>query len=225
MPAGAGGVAPGVGCAVAWLRGTQNEHGEDGSDEGLKRAVRTAHLSRQALGGTPCPGSLDPQAGYSRGSGPARSVNRLRPCVIPGMMTIRVPAALRPLAVRAAFGVLCLSAAPSPVCAQRATAAPAWACRAGCGRGPAPHRSHRWPATQRRRCPQPAERAVSGPPAGSARGAPARAGAADQRRLPGSLPAPGGLRRRASRDRPVAGVLPRRAPPLRGPRPRDVDVA
>jgi hypothetical protein len=39
------------------------------------------------------------------------------------MMTIRVPAAIRPLAVRAFFGVLCLSAAPSPVCAQRATAA------------------------------------------------------------------------------------------------------
>jgi hypothetical protein len=39
------------------------------------------------------------------------------------MMTTRVPAAIRPLAVRAFFGVLCLSAAPSPVCAQRATAA------------------------------------------------------------------------------------------------------
>ena len=39
------------------------------------------------------------------------------------MMTIRVPATLRPLALRAFFGVLCLSAAPSPVCAQRANAA------------------------------------------------------------------------------------------------------
>jgi hypothetical protein len=41
------------------------------------------------------------------------------------MMTIRVPAAFRPLALRAVFGVLCLSAAPSPVCAQRAAADPA----------------------------------------------------------------------------------------------------
>ena len=38
-------------------------------------------------------------------------------------MTTRVRATLRPLAVRAFFGVLCLAAAPSPVCAQRATAA------------------------------------------------------------------------------------------------------
>ena len=38
-------------------------------------------------------------------------------------MTIPAPAALRPLALRAFFGVLCLSAAPSPVCAQRANAA------------------------------------------------------------------------------------------------------
>ena len=41
------------------------------------------------------------------------------------MTTIRVPAAIRPFALRALFGVLCLSAAPSPVCAQRAAAASA----------------------------------------------------------------------------------------------------
>ena len=43
------------------------------------------------------------------------------------MTTIRVPAAIRPIALRALFGILCLSAAPSPVCAQRAAAAPAQA--------------------------------------------------------------------------------------------------
>lgn len=43
------------------------------------------------------------------------------------MTTIRVPAAFRPFALRAIFGILCLSAAPTPVCAQRAAAAPAQA--------------------------------------------------------------------------------------------------
>jgi hypothetical protein len=43
------------------------------------------------------------------------------------MTTISLPAAsfLRPFVTRAIFGVLCLSAAPSPVCAQRVAAAPA----------------------------------------------------------------------------------------------------
>jgi hypothetical protein len=41
------------------------------------------------------------------------------------MTTTRVRAALRPFVLRAFFGILCLSAAPSPVCAQRAAAAPA----------------------------------------------------------------------------------------------------